>query len=69
MSYVNYETYRKRGRGWQYLGERSAATMRGAALQTSYVENCRVVAVRPAGSTDKRYVYRFAQPAAVHHGQ
>ncbi len=56
---MRYDTYRKRGKHWQYLGERDAETMRGAALQTGYVHNCKVVAVRPAGSRDKLYVYRF----------
>ena len=66
---MNFETYRKRGRHWEYLGIRSAGDSRAAALQTSYVHNLRVVAVRPEDSRDKLLVYRFLQPAAVHHGR
>ena len=52
MNLIAYETYRKRGRSWQYLGERTAESMRGAALQVSYVHHVKVVAVCPAGSLD-----------------
>lgn len=69
MGQLRYETYRRRGRHWQYLGERDAETMRGAALVAGYVEHCKVVGVRPAGSLDKIYAYRFAYFPEVHHGK
>lgn len=66
---LSWETYRKRGRGWQYLGTRQAETMRGAALATGYVHHIRVVAVRPEDSRDKLYVFRFKYTPEVHHGR
>jgi hypothetical protein len=66
---MNYDTYRKRGRHWEYLGERYAQTMHGAACAASYVHHIKMAAVRPAGSRDKLYVYKFEQPAEVHHGR
>jgi len=65
---MRYETYRKRGRGWEYLGERDANSMRSAALHTSYVHNIKVIAVRPAGSRDKKYIYRFKYVASLASG-
>ncbi len=55
----SYETYRKRGEHWEYLGCRGAESMRGAALMTAYCQNLKVVAVRPEDSRDKIYVFRF----------
>ncbi len=66
---VSYETYRKRGRHWEYLGTQSAETMRGAALMTGYVHHCKVIAVRPEGSRDKKYVYRFGFYPELQHGR
>jgi hypothetical protein len=66
---ILFETYRKRGRGWQYLGDRYAKTMRGAALMTNHCDNAKVIACRPAGSRDKIYVYRFANVASLTSGQ
>lgn len=56
---MQFEMYRRRGRHWQYLGERTAADSIKAARTTAYVHHLRVVGVRPAGSLDRLYVYRF----------
>ena len=66
-----FSCYRKRGRNWEYLGDRTAEDSRAAALKTSYVHNLRIIGVKPAYTSDavKLFVYRFKQPAAVHHGR
>lgn len=62
-----FETFRKRGRNWEYLGERSATEMRAAALQTSYAHHIKVVGCRPAHTNLTLHVYRFKQVATLHH--
>lgn len=59
-----FETYRKRGRGWEYLGLRHISKddpdpSRAAARAASYVHNIKVVGIRPEDSRDKIWVYRF----------
>lgn len=63
---MNFETYRKRGRNWEYLGIRTGVeNSRSAALQTSYVHNLKVVGIRPEDSKDKILVYRFKYVASL----
>lgn len=63
---MNYETYRKRGKGWEYLGiRRHCRDSRSAALQTSYVHNLKVIGIRPEDSKDKILVYRFKYVASL----
>lgn len=57
--YVNYEVYRKRGKGWQYLGIYGHYTMRAACLDAGYVNSCKILKARPEGSRDKFYIFRF----------
>ncbi len=66
---MRWETYRKRGRHWQYLGLRSAESDRGAALMTGYSQHCRVIGVRPEDSRDKIRVFRFGFYPEVQHGR
>lgn len=66
---MKWETYRKRGRHWQYLGLREAESDRGAALMTSYSQNIKVIGVRAEDSRDKIRVFRFKYVAMVHHGR
>lgn len=66
---MRFETYRKRGRSWEYLGTRDAETGRGAAQMTGYVHNLKVVGVRPEDSRDKILVYRFMYVPMAHHGR
>lgn len=67
---MQFDTYRKRGKHWEYLGSRSAETSRGAALKTGYVHNLRVIGVRPADCPAvKLFVYRFKYVPMVHHGR
>lgn len=56
---LNFEIYRKRGRGWEYLGIMNGRTSRIAALDAGYIHNLKVVGVRPEDSRDKILVYRF----------
>jgi hypothetical protein len=65
---TNFETYRKRGKGWEYLGVRSARDSRSAALSTGYVNHIKVVGVRPEDSRDKIQVFRFKYVPELHHG-
>lgn len=57
---MRYDTYRPRGKRWEFIAQRAAETMRGAALITGYVDNLKVIGVRAAGSADKLRVFRFA---------
>ncbi len=67
---MNFETYRKRGKGWEYLGiQRNAVDSRAAALRAGYIQGIKVVGVRPEGSRDKIYVHRFTYVPEAHHGQ
>lgn len=59
MNYIDFEVYRKRGRGWQYLGEYYAEDSNKAARAAGYVHNCKVLGVRPAGTNINLVVYRF----------
>ena len=65
---LRFETFRKRGRGWEYLGERDARDSRSAALQTGYVHHLRVVGIRVADTPGKLQVYRFIHVPELHHG-
>ena len=54
-----WETYRKRGRHWEYLGLREAMNDVVAAHKTSYAHNIKVIGIRPEDSRDKIRVFRF----------
>lgn len=56
---MNFEVFRKCGRGWQYLGEWNAVDSRAAARIVNKSRRFRVIGVRPAYSTVNLYVYRF----------
>lgn len=61
---LSFETYRKRGRGWEYLGLRHISKddpdpPRAAARAASYVHHIKVIGIRPEDSRDKLWVYRF----------
>lgn len=61
---LSFETYRKRGRGWEYLGLRQVSVKdpdpsAKAARSASYIHNIKVVGIRPEDSRDKLLVYRF----------
>lgn len=67
---LSFETYRKRGRGWEYLGLRHISKddpdpSRKAARETSYVHHIKVVGIRPEDSRDKLWVYRFNYPMSL----
>src|SRR6185437_2311576 len=65
----NWETYRKRGRHWEYLGCIWAESDRGAALMTGYIQHIKVIGVRPEDSRDKIRVFRFGFYPELHHGR
>ena len=65
---MTFETYRKRGKGWEYLGTRRSANSRSAAQQAGYVHNLKVIGVRTEYSRDKILVYRFQYVPQLHHG-
>lgn len=66
---ISFETYRKRGRGWEYLGCRKAESDRSAALITGYVQHVRVVGVRPKDARIPIRTFRFDFYPEVHHGR
>jgi len=66
---MNFETYRKRGKGWEYLGVVSAETCRDAAQMIGYIHNLKVIGVRPEDSRDIIQVYRFLRVPELHHGK
>ncbi len=62
---MNFEVYRKRGKGWEYLGEYDRPDGIKAAHQASYIHNIKVVGVRPAGSLIPLAVYRLKYVALL----
>lgn len=56
---LRFEVFRKRGRGWQYLGEWEATDSKKAGRLASHYRRVRTVGVRPAGSSAEMFVYRF----------
>lgn len=56
---MRFDTFRPRGKHWEYLGEREAVDSKKAATTTAYVHNLKVVGVRPAGSNVPLLVHRF----------
>lgn len=69
MGKLAFETYRKRGRHWEYLGCIDAESSRGAALMTGYIQHIKVIGVRPADTSEKLIVHRFGFYPEVHHGR
>ena len=56
---MNFEVFRKCGRGWQCLGEWNAVDSRAAARVVHKRRGFRIIGVRPAYSAAKLFVYRF----------
>ena len=62
---MRFETYRKRGNGWEYLGIVDRKDSLHAAYAVSYVQNIKVVGVRPEDSRDKIYTHRLKNVASI----
>lgn len=60
-----FEIYRKRGKGWEYLGKVNRTDSLKAAHYASYVYHIKVVGVRPEDSQDKILVHRLNSVALL----
>lgn len=64
---MKFETYRPRGKGFEFIGIRDAKDSQVAAKMAGYVHNLKVVATRPEDSRDKVLVYRFKSVPQLWH--
>ncbi len=63
---MRFEVQVKYGNRWSTKwSSYRASNSRSAALQASYVHNRKVIRVRPEGSHDKWFVYRFQHVASL----
>lgn len=58
-AWIDFECYRKRGKGWQYLGTYEGEDSHKAARKAAHIHNLKVVGARPSDTNVKLFVYRF----------